>query len=54
VRVGTAAVTTRGLGAGDMAVIAACMYKAAVNFEAEADNIRATVTELCAKYPLYE
>jgi len=54
IRVGTAAVTTRGLVPDDMRVIAGCMYKAATNFEAEAENIRSAVTNLCAKYPLYE
>jgi len=54
IRVGTAAVTTRGLVPADMEIVAACMYKAATNFEAEADSIRAMVGKLCANYPLYE
>ncbi|MBR4346791.1 MAG: serine hydroxymethyltransferase [Oscillospiraceae bacterium] len=54
VRVGTAAVTTRGLGVEDMQKIAEYMYLAAKDFEGSADAIRAGVTEICAKYPLYE
>ena len=54
VRVGTAAVTTRGLGVEDMQKIAEYMYLAAKDFENSADAIRAGVTEICAKYPLYE
>lgn len=54
IRVGTPAVTSRGLLPEDMAVIADCIYKAAVDFEASADSIRAAVNTLCAKYPLYE
>ena len=53
-RMGTAAVTTRGLNEADMAVIADCIYRTATDFENQADGIRATVDALCAKYPLYE
>ncbi|WRS28893.1 serine hydroxymethyltransferase [Oscillospiraceae bacterium MB08-C2-2] len=54
IRVGTAAVTTRGLREADMAVIADCIYRAATDFEGQADSIRADVEALCSKYPLYE
>ena len=54
IRVGTPAVTSRGMQPEDMDVIAECIYKACVDFENEADNIRAAVEKLCAKYPLYE
>ncbi len=54
VRIGTAAVTTRGLNEADMQVIADCIWKTATAFETEADNIRHQVTELLKKYPLYE
>ncbi|MCL2857725.1 MAG: serine hydroxymethyltransferase [Oscillospiraceae bacterium] len=54
VRIGTPAVTTRGLVAADMKVIASCMKKAAIDFEGTAQEVRAAVAELCAKYPLYE
>ena len=54
VRLGTAAVTPRGLKEEDMDVIAECIYLAATDFEAKADEIRAKVTKICEKYPLYE
>ena len=54
IRVGTPAVTTRGLVPADMEIIADCMYKAATDFESQADHIRGAVSGLCAKYPLYE
>ncbi len=53
VRIGTAAVTTRGLNTEDMKVIAECIYLAATDFDANADNIRAKVNGLLEKYPLY-
>lgn len=54
VRVGTPAVTTRGLDTGDMEKIAEFMYLAAKDFDKNADAIRAGVTEICKKHPLYE
>lgn len=54
VRIGTAAVTTRGLVEEDMDVIAECMYLTAKDFDDKADEIRTKVTEICKKYPLYE
>lgn len=54
VRIGTAAVTTRGLVEEDMDVIAECMYLTSKDFDSKADEIRAKVTEICKKYPLYE
>ncbi len=54
IRIGTPAVTTRGMNAEDMETIAECIYLACTDFEAQADAIRAKVTELCKKYPLYE
>ena len=54
IRIGTPAVTTRGLVEEDMKVIASCIKKTATEFETGADEIRATVDKLCAKYPLYE
>ena len=52
-RLGTAAATTRGLQAEDMGTIADCIKLAATDFEAKADEIRARVTAICEKYPLY-
>ncbi len=53
VRVGTPAVTTRGLKEEDMKVIAHLFKLVATDFENKADECRATVAELCRKYPLY-
>ncbi|MCR5020459.1 MAG: serine hydroxymethyltransferase [Ruminococcus sp.] len=54
VRIGTPAVTTRGLVEEDMDVIAECIYLTASDFDANADKVREMVTEICKKYPLYE
>ena len=54
VRLGTPAVTTRGFKEDDMDVIADCIYRIAADFEANKEAVRETVTQLCAKYPLYE
>ncbi len=54
VRLGTPAVTTRGLKEEDMDVIAECIYLAVTDFENNIEKIRGMVTEICAKYPLYE
>ena len=54
VRIGTPAVTTRGLVEADMAIIAQCMHLTATDFEGQKDNIRQTVEALCARYPLYQ
>ena len=54
VRIGTPAVTSRGLKEDDMKVIAHLIKLAATDFENSADYIRAEVTKICDKYPLYE
>ena len=54
IRVGTPAVTTRGLQPADMEIIAQAMYLAASDFENKAEEVRESVCELCKKYPLYE
>ena len=53
-RVGTPAVTTRGFKEEDMVKVAHFIKLAATDFENKADEIRAGVTELCSKYPIYE
>ena len=53
VRIGTAAVTTRGLGAEEMKVIARCIAMTAKDFEGTAREVKATVAAICEKYPLY-
>ena len=52
IRIGTAAVTSRGFVEEDMKIIADCIYRTVTDFE-NADSIRADVEKLCAKYPLY-
>ena len=54
IRIGTPAVTTRGLKEEDMKVLAHLITLTATDFENKADYIRAEVTKLCEKYPLYE
>ena len=54
VRLGTPAVTSRGMKEDDMDKIAECIWLAATDFENKADYIRAEVTKLCEKYPLYK
>ena len=54
VRIGTPAVTTRGLVEEDMDKIAECIYLTAADFDNKADEIRAVVKSICDKYPLYE
>ena len=55
IRVGTPAVTTRGLTEADMDTIAECIRIAAVSCTSDIDTKPAldTVRGLCAKYPLY-
>ncbi|MDE5737671.1 MAG: serine hydroxymethyltransferase [Oscillospiraceae bacterium] len=54
IRIGTPAVTTRGLGVEEMEKIAEYIYLCATDFENKADEIRAGVNEICQKFPLYE
>ena len=53
VRIGTAAVTTRGLGAEEMKKIAHCVALTAKDYEGTQDKVKAVVAEICQKYPLY-
>ena len=54
VRLGTAAVTTRGLKEDDMRKIAKFVFLAATDFENSRETILSGVEEICKKYPLYE
>ena len=54
VRIGTPAVTSRGLVESDMEEIAHLIWLTATDFENKADEIREAVTKICAKYPIYE
>ncbi len=54
IRVGTAAVTTRGFKEDDMRQVAHLMALVARDFEANAEAVRAAVNELCDRYPLFD
>ena len=54
VRLGTAAVTTRGLGVEEMDKIAEYISLALNDFENNVDKIKAGVAEICDKFPLYD
>ncbi len=54
IRLGTAAVTSRGLDEADMDKIAEFIYLCATDFENSAEKIREGVNEICKRYPIYE
>ena len=54
VRVGTPAVTTRGMGPAEMKIIADCIADCIFDFEAKKADVAARVAELSARFPLYE
>ena len=54
VRIGTAAVTTRGLNEEDMDKIAEYITLVLNDYENSKEKVRAGVEEICKKYPLYE
>lgn len=54
VRVGTPAVTTRGMGPAEMKIIAGCIADCIFDFEAKKEDIAARVAELSARFPLYQ
>ncbi len=54
IRLGTAAVTTRGLKTEDMAKIAECISLCIFDYENSKDKANAIVSDICARYPLYE
>ena len=53
VRIGTPAVTTRGLKEADMEKIAECIWLCATDFEAKKEYICAEVKKLCDAHPIY-
>lgn len=53
IRIGTPAVTTRGLKEEDMGMIARLIKMAVTDFDTKAEEIRRTVNRICEKYPLY-
>ncbi len=54
VRIGTAAITTRGFVKEDMDVIAECLYLVASDFEKNKETVKAKVKQLTDQYLLYE
>lgn len=54
IRIGTPAVTTRGLKEEDMKTISHLIKLAVTDFDTKADEIRAAVNEICSRYPIYE
>ena len=54
IRIGTPAVTSRGLVEEDMVVLGKLIKLCATEFEEKADYIRAEVTKICDKYPIYK
>lgn len=54
IRLGTAAVTSRGLNEEDMDKIAEFIYLCATDFENSKEKIREGVNEICKRYPIYE
>ncbi len=54
VRIGTAAITSRGFKQEDMAEIADLIYETVHNYDSKQDEIKKRVVKLCNKYPIYE
>lgn len=54
IRIGTPAVTTRGLKEEDIKTISHLIKLAVTEFDTKADEIRAAVNEICSRYPIYE
>ena len=54
VRIGTAAVTTLGLGEQEMKKIAHCVALTAKDFEGTQAEVQATVAEICQQFPMYK
>ncbi|MBQ7407695.1 MAG: serine hydroxymethyltransferase [Clostridia bacterium] len=53
VRIGTPAVTTRGMGEEEMKQIAGFIYDIAFNYENSKQKVKQQVIELCKKFPIY-
>lgn len=54
VRIGTAAITSRGMKEEGTEIIADLIYQTVTDYENNIDNIREKVVTLCNKYPIYE
>ena len=53
IRIGTPAMTTRGLKEEEMKIVGDLILKAVFDFDVSRGEILSTVDELCVKYPLY-
>lgn len=53
-RIGTPTVTSRGLGVAEMEQIADCIWCTATDYEASTDEVRAIVSEITGRFPVYE
>ena len=54
VRLGTPAVTTRGMGTAEMKVIADCIADCIWHYDEKKDEISARVLQLTREFPLYQ
>ena len=54
VRIGTAAITSRGFKEEDMEEVAELIYMTVKDYDTKQDEIRSRVVSLCNKYPIYE
>lgn len=54
VRIGTAAVTSKGMNENEMKEIAKCIYLSITDFENNKNNIKSCVESLCSLHPIYE
>ena len=53
IRIGTPAVTTRGLGTAEMEQLARCIYLTATDFAGTQQEVRRTLCDMTARFPLY-
>jgi glycine hydroxymethyltransferase len=53
IRIGTPAVTTRGMKEEEMTMIADMIYTALTDFEGSKEAVKARVKEMCAKFPAF-
>ena len=54
IRVGTPAITTRGMGEAEMGLIAKCIALTARDFAGTTEEVKTIVKDLCEKFPLYK
>ncbi len=54
VRLGTPAVTTRGMGPAEMEIIADCIADCIFDYEAKKEDVAARVAQLTSRFPLYQ